>query len=128
MRTDLVERSLDAGNDLWKRDFNAESLGERDLSDDLWAREFEDVELFEREVDGGLWDRSFDEDGLVARTRLGRDTNPPPIRPRPAPITITVQPPTPLGSGANSPARHARREELYEALVARVEAMFDELN
>ena len=107
---------MDAGSDLWDRDFDAESLVKRDLSDDLCARDFEDAELFGREVEE-----------LAARELYGRDTQPRPIRPRPAPITITVQPPTPPGSGANSPARHGKtkREDLYDELVPRARSRRD---
>lgn len=138
MNTELVERSIDADSDLWDRDFDAALLAERSLDEGLWTRDSEDVELLAREAGRELWDRGLDEDALTARERdeiarreaynelatrerPGRDARPRPIRPRPAPITITVQPPTPPGSGANSPARHGgfKRDNLYDELIAR---------
>ena len=98
---------------------------ERSLGEEHWARDFEDAELFEREVGAELWDRHFDD--LAARGRPGRDARPPVWRPPPPPPPmVLVTPPTP----PNTPAPHRKwkREALYDALVARMDSIIDELD
>ena len=151
-----MDRSL--GEEHWARDFEDAELFEREVDAELWDRHFDEETLAAREREPTppprprppritvvsptppptpensparhrKWKRESLYDDLVARERPGRDAHPRP-RPRPAPVTITVEPPTPPASGENSPARHRKwkREALYDALVARMHSIIDELD